>query len=251
MATVVGVHLHQRQSVLFFDQAFHRHGRLNRHRIGFDKQILEERVIFLVHLQCGLLISLKIAVHHLAQLFGKQIARHADDALGADGHERQRQGIVTAQDGKVLRQGGSQLAHAIGITAGFLDAHDVGAIGCQTRHRGHRDLHITSTGYAIEHDRQIGGLGNLTKMRVKAILRRLVVIRTHLQRAVGPGVLGGFGEIHRFFSGVGSRAGNHLAAPFGVMHHKLDNADVFFKFHGRRFAGCANWHDAVHATFHL
>ena len=35
------------------------------------------------------------------------------------------------------------------------------------------------------------------------------------------------------------------------MHHELDNADVLLKFHGRRFAGCANWHDAVHAAFHL
>ena len=49
----------------------------------------------------------------LADLLGVKVARHADDALGADGHEGQGEAVITAEHRDVAAQGGDDLVDAI------------------------------------------------------------------------------------------------------------------------------------------
>ena len=51
---------------------------------------------------------------------------------------------------------------------------------------------------------------DLAEVLEQALLGRLVVVRRHLQRAVGPGLFGAFGEVDRLAGGVAARAGEHL-----------------------------------------
>src|SRR5437870_5808469 len=62
---------------------------------------------------------------HLRDLSGNDIRSNTDDSIRADGHKREGEGIIAAQDIELWPEQEPHLTDAIWISAGFFDAHDV------------------------------------------------------------------------------------------------------------------------------
>jgi hypothetical protein len=70
--------------------------------------------------------------NELADLLRVKVARHADDALGTDGHEGQGEAVVAAEHRDVAAQSRDDLVDAVDAAAGLLD---VGTCGYLARRR--------------------------------------------------------------------------------------------------------------------
>ncbi len=95
-------------------------------------------------------------VDHPGDLARNHVRCDADHPLGAQGHERQRQRVVAAQDLEPRPEHGAQLADAVGTAAGFLDADDGFAFLGQSFDGIHPDFYPAPAGNAVEHNRQAG-----------------------------------------------------------------------------------------------
>ncbi len=190
-------------------------------------------------------------LHHLRHLLGNDVRRHTDDALSTNGHKRQRQGIITAENLKSRSQRGAQLAHAIGIPTGFLDTDNAGALRCQALDGVHADLDTASAGNAIEHQGELGLPGDLAEMLEQALLCGLVVIGSHLQRAVRTEPFGFLGKVDRFAGRVASGARQDLELTACRLDRDLDDTNVLLVVDGGGFARRAHGHDTVDAAFNL
>jgi hypothetical protein len=94
-------------------------------------------------------------------------------------------------------------------------------------------------------------LGDGAEVPVQTLLRRLVVVGIHHERAVRARALGVLREIERLGRAVRAGAGEHLDALAGGLHHDLDHALVLVVREGRRLAGGAARHQAVGAVGHV
>ena len=93
--------------------------------------------------------------------------------------------------------------------------------------------------------------GDGAEMLEQALLRRLVVIRRDLQRAVRAGFLRVLREIDRFLGGIRARAREDLDSARGEFHRQRDDLHVLLVIDRGRFAGGADGHDAVHSALDL
>jgi len=84
-------------------------------------------------------------------------------------------------------------------------------------------------------------------MAVLAFLGRLVVIRHHLQLAVGANLFGKAGQLYGFCGGIGAATGHHGDTAFGLLNRHADDFAVFFHGDGGRLAGGAHHAEAVGA----
>ena len=166
-------------------------------------------------------------LHQVGDFLGNDVARHAHDPVRTDGHERQRERIVTAEDGELFAEGSAQLAHAIRVAAGFLDAHHRRARAGQALHRLDGDLDAAAARDAVEHERQIRGGGDGFEMLEQPFLRGLVVVGRDLERAVRARLPGHLREIDGLGGRVAAGAREHLDFPRGKFHRTLDDVDVF------------------------
>ena len=88
-------------------------------------------------------------------------------------------------------------------------------------------------------------------MLEQTFLRRLVIVRRDLQRAIGAGFIRRDGQINRFVSGIAARASEHFNLSGGELNGLFNEINVFFKTEGRRLACRADRHDALHACLDL
>jgi hypothetical protein len=93
---------HHRQAQLIFHHAHHRERSFRRTGIGFDEQVLEQRIKLLVQLERERGIARGERPHHARDFVRNHIRRHADDTMRADRHERQRERIIAAEDGELM-----------------------------------------------------------------------------------------------------------------------------------------------------
>jgi hypothetical protein len=87
----------------------------------------------------------------------------------------------------------------------------------------------------------------LREMPVQPVLRRLVVIRNDRQARGRAGFLRRLGELDRLGGRVPAGAGDHRDAAFRVLDRDPDQFLVLVEIDGRRFAGRADYDDAVGA----
>src|SRR4051812_17625408 len=84
----------------------------------------------------------------------------------------------------------TQFTDAFHATTGFLDRHDVAAFRRETTYGLWQDVHATTSGDVIKHDRERRGVADCFEMAKKAFLARLVVIRPDEQCGVHSEFLG-------------------------------------------------------------
>ena len=135
------------------------------------------------------------------------IAHHADHANSADGREGKRKHIVTRQDWH-----GTATANFCGgfnTAGGLLDGDNIWMLG-QTLHCLRQNCHAASARNGIQHNRQVGRVGDMHEMLVNALLIWLVVIRRDMQRGVRAQRRDQLVQLHRGGGVVASSAGHHL-----------------------------------------
>ena len=88
-------------------------------------------------------------------------------------------------------------------------------------------------------------------MLEQALLRRLVVIRRNLQRAVCANGLGGLCEVDRLGGDIGPGAGEYLHPALGRLDSEFDDADVFVETKRWGLAGGADRDDPIHPATNL
>src|SRR5437667_11900403 len=125
---VLRIHRHQGQTVFLFDASEHRQRRFDRDRVGLDEQVLEQRIKSFVQFQRSDGPAGRKGANHVADFARNQIRGDADNPLRADGHKRQRQRIIAAQNDELWPERGPELADAIGIGSGFFGGDDILAI---------------------------------------------------------------------------------------------------------------------------
>ena len=87
-----------------------------------------------------------------------------NDALGTNGHERQRQRVVAAKDGEPLAKRGAKLAYAVGVATSLLDADDILARLGQAQDGRHLNGDVAAAGDAVKDDRQLGRSCDFSEM---------------------------------------------------------------------------------------
>ena len=129
--------------------------------------------------------------HHLRHFARNDIRRHADDALRAHRHERQRQRIVAGLESRISGRAPratadtrSQLPPASLMPMMFLHSARQAPDGFDA------DFDAATARNAVKHDGQSGGARDVAEMLEQPFLRRLVVIRRDLQRTVRADFLG-------------------------------------------------------------
>src|SRR5436309_1613732 len=202
--------------------AHQRDGMLDRDRIRFQEQGLEER-IELVMDGAGLgRIPGRPGVHQRRHLGWRDVRGHRDDALRAHRQHRQGQRIIAGEDREPVAAELDDLAHLLERSRSLLDAHDVPNRG-QPRHRLRRHIHGGAPGNVVEDLREIHRLGHGLMVPVEALLGRLVVVRRDQQGRVRPNGLGMAGELDGLVRRVGPRAGNDRHATPDNLHGELDD----------------------------
>src|SRR5699024_3656303 len=119
----------ERQAEGAYLLAHHIQGGLDGNGIDLHEEAVGQSQI--LH-RCGqslLPAALQVVHDHVVDLPGHDIGPHGDDAAAADGEEGDGDVVVAAPEGKVGADAVGDL-HGVGhITAGFLDAADIGVLG--------------------------------------------------------------------------------------------------------------------------
>jgi hypothetical protein len=103
----------------------------------------------------------------------------------------------------------------------------------------------------VDQDRNSDRIIDRLEVQVHAFLGRLVVVRRHHQHRVSTGLLGMLGKFDRLLGRIGTGAGNHGNAAFGLVDTPFDHPPVFVVAHGRAFACGADRHQAMGALGNL
>ena len=148
-----------------------------------DLALLEERQQLEVELPRFLDFFLEHQVSKARDQRGRLVRNDGNHARAAQGHEREREGIVTREDLEARRDGGEHF-HLLGDRArSFLDANDVRDGGQARQGRG-LDVGRRPARNVIEDHGQVGGLGDGREVLDKAFLRGLVVVGRDAEKAV-------------------------------------------------------------------
>ena len=119
---------------------------------------------------------------HLSQLARGDVAPDADEPDRAHRQPRQVQRVVT----RVVRQTGlgDDLPAAVQIALGVLDPRRCSDVSASARMVSHSIGIDRPRRDVVEHDRQLGGVGDRGEMRDQPRLRRPRVVRRHHQQSV-------------------------------------------------------------------
>ena len=88
------------------DEAGGDQGGLYRDGVGLQEERLEDRVEFAMELGGSREVIGEGVANHRADLFGEEVGGYADDAFGADGHEREGEAVVAAEHGEGVAKSG-------------------------------------------------------------------------------------------------------------------------------------------------
>ena len=189
--------------------------------------------------------------HHLGHLARRHIGGHADDTLGTDAHEGQRQGIIAADDLELRSASRPQLADAVARTPCLLDADDILELRRQALDGVDPDLDATATRNAVKQDGQPGGPGDGREVLIHAFLRGLVVVRGHLERTIHTELLGLLGQEDGLLRGIATGTRQHRQLAARKLHGQLDHLQVFVIIECRGLTGGSHGHDPIHPALDL
>ena len=220
------------------------HGPLERDRVSLDKQMFVYR-----H-------QLELDFHRASAVAGdcrnaqfmhptrRDVGGDTDIALPATQHQRNGGRVVARVNREATGYIANQPLCAFQIAGGLLDAHDA-RYPRQAQHGVVNHVGHASARYVVQHHRQFHRLGDGFKVLVQALLRRLVVVRHHLQMAIGADLAREFGQFDGFGCGVGAAAGHDRHAALGLFNRNADDLAVLLQVDGRRLAGGAHHAYAV------
>ena len=160
---------------------------------------------------------------------------HRNDSDGSDRHHRPRIGVLARVD---LEFGdlGTGARGEVDVHHRILDRHDVGMIG-QGPEGFDLDPSRGPTRDVVEHDRQVGGVGDGPEMSDETFLTGPVVVRRHCQDSVAAGFGGAAAQMHGLGGVVRAGAGHHFRPLIGHrFNHRPIDCDLFIFGEGRRFA---------------
>src|SRR5438876_1411752 len=217
---------------------------LDRDRIGFQEQDLEQRIELVMDGPGLGRIPGRPGVHQRRHLGRRHVGGHRDDALRAHRQHRQGQRIIAGEDRESVAAELDDLAHLLERTRPFLDAHDVAEVG-QPRHRLRGHIHAGATRDVVKDLRELHRLGHGLVMAVEALLGRLVVIRRVQEARVRADGLGMPGELDRLVRRVGPCASNDRHATPDSLHGELDDPLVLFMGERGGLARRPTRHDTV------
>ena len=115
-----------------------------------------------------------------------------------------------------------QPLRAVDIAGGFLDADDARHLG-QAHHGVVGHIGHGAPRHVVQNQRQIDRLGNRFEVQVLAFLRGLVVIRNHLQLALGADLFGKARQLDGLFGGIRTAAGHDGQTPCCLLDGHADD----------------------------
>src|SRR5436190_8144751 len=167
-----------------------------------------------MHVARGFRIAGSEGLHQRANLRGKEIRCHADQAHGSNGQERQRERIIAAEDGKRFRQPRAEVADPLNAAACFLDRDNIPAADRESLNCFRSNIYPAAPGNIVEHERLRGGLRDRPKMPEQTFLARLVVIGSYDEHSIDAHFLRRLGRQDGGRGRVRSSPREDLAAPF-------------------------------------
>ena len=183
-------------------------------------------------------------------LLRRNIGKHADDALTAQGQDRHNLVIVARINVQFLATQGCNIRNLGDIAAGFLYSVYIGQLG-KLRQCGGLQIH-TGTGRNIVNDAGQGnGICNGRIVGNQARLAGFVVIRGNQQQGICTGFLGLFGDLNGKGRIVGARARNNRNALCGMLHSKTDALHMLFVAERCGFTRGAADHNGIRAVCNL
>ena len=105
----------------------------------------------------ALQVSLQRQAHHRLDLGADEVRRDADDAVAAHRHHRVGLVIVAGPDEEAGPRIADDVRRLAQVTAGLLDAHDVGDLAQADDGVG-RHVDGGAAGHVVEDDRKVGAL---------------------------------------------------------------------------------------------
>ena len=180
--------------------------------------------------------------HHLRH----QVGGHRDDALGAQGHHGHHLVVVARPDIEVVAAEVAGMGQQGEVAAGLLDAVDLGVLGEDLISLGGKG-HAGTAGDVVEKDGQLHPVGDVLIVLDQSGLAGLVVVGSHMEQGVGPGVLGVLGQVDGGGGIIAARAGDDLDPVIHLLDTELHGGDVLPDGHGGALAGGATDADGVDA----
>src|SRR3990170_4672335 len=210
-------HPAHRQPELRLEHPGHRHRLLDRDRIRLEEGGAGHREEPVVELARPLPVAVERGVHQLGGLPRQEVRDDRDDAVAADGHEREGDVVVAREHREVGAARGDHLAHLVERARRLLHAGDVLDVARAALERRRLDVDGRAALDVVDEDRDRDGLGDRAEVAGEAVLGRLVVVGVHDERAGRAGPLRVLREVDGLGGRVRARAGHDLdAAPRGL-----------------------------------
>src|SRR5437899_7178027 len=200
---------------------------LDRDRIGFQEQDLEQRIELVMDGPGLGRIPGCPGVHQRRHLGRRHVGGHRNDAFRAHRQHQRGQRSITGEDREAVAAELDDLAHLLERPRPFLDAHDVSDLG-MPRNRLRCQIQGGAPGDVVKDLREMHCLSHGLVVPVEALLSRLVVVRRDQEGRVRADGLGMAGELDRLVRRVGPRAGNDRHATPDGLHGELDDPLVLF-----------------------
>src|SRR5579883_681875 len=239
-----------RQTVDRLQQAHERQRRLDRDGIRFHEVDVHQRQVFRLDTARGFEIAAQAGARQFRHLRGDLVRGHRDHAAAAEGHERDRDGIVAGKDREPRRHFVQHVGHLRDVTGGFFDADDV--FDLRQAHERRR-LHVDAGAplHAIDNDWQRHSSRDGAVVLEKTLLRGLVVVGRHGEDTVHADALQLARELDDLVRVVAARASQHRHAAARLLDRDFNDAKVLRAGESGAFARRAARHQKIDAGIDL
>ena len=224
-------------------------GRLDGNGVAFYEAGFEERKQTQVQ---SLGIGQLSETNHPAEAghrLGQEVRGHADDALGATAHQRERLVVVAAQYRKVCGRLSDDFTNLGIVAGGFLDADDVGNLA-QAQDGLWKEVGTRTSRDIVQDDILVGVGCSCPKVFVEPGLCGFVVIGSDQQVALNGQVVQAL-EVLAGCMGAVAASAHQQRCEGGCVADNLQDAEFFVGFQARCLGGCAEGYEEVNATGNL
>ena len=219
------------------------HEGLDRDRVGFAKEVVEELVVGEVYSAGRLVLASEGVADHFYDHGRDEVRGYADYALGSAGHEGKGESVVSGEDHEVVAQLAEGFRNLGRAPARFLEGADMGIFLVQTGHRGGGYLNPAAGGYGVKYDGLFGALGQGAEVGHQSLLAWLVVVGGDEEESVGSSLVRFLGKMNGFLRGVGSGARNDRNATLDLINGLGYDLEVLAVGEGRGFSRRAAGND--------